>query len=112
MSLSRDLRLRIVDLVASGVSRRKAAAHFKVSASSAIRFARQADEVGHVDMKVRKRRKSRLDPHRSDILCWIGEQPDLTLAELCARLIDTHGLRVGSSTLDDWLRANQITFKK
>ena len=42
MVLSQDLRLRIVDLgivdlVASGVSRRKAAARFKVSASSAIR---------------------------------------------------------------------------
>ena len=42
MVLSQDLRLRIVDLgivdlVASGVSRRKAAARFKVIASSAIR---------------------------------------------------------------------------
>jgi transposase len=113
MALSQDLRLRIVDLVSSGVSRRKAAQRFKkVSASSAIRFAKQADELGHVEVKKRKKRSSKLDPHRADILAWIAEQADLTLAQLCNRLIETHGLRVGSSTLDDWLRANQITFKK
>ena len=112
MALSQDLRLRIVDLVASGVSRRKAAQRFKVSASSAIRFVKQAEEVGHVDLKMRKKRKSRLDPYQCDILGWIAEQPDLTLAQLCARLIETHGLGVGSSTLDDWLRANQVTYKK
>jgi transposase len=112
MALSQDLRLRIVDLVASGVSRREAARRFRVSASSAIRFVRQAGDVGHVDPKVPKKRKSKLDPYRADIIGWIGEQPDLTLAELCARLDGEHGLRAGSSTLDDWLRSNQITYKK
>ncbi len=112
MTLSVDLRLRIVDLVASGVSRRQAARHFKVSASSAIRFVKQKDELGHVDVKVRKKRKSKLDPYRVDILDWIAEQPELTLAELCARLVEIHDLRVGCSTLDDWLRANQVTYKK
>ena len=112
MALSQDLRLRIVDLVASGISRRAAARHFKVSASSAIRFVRQAGDVGHVEPKVPRKRRSKLDPYRADIIGWIGEQPDLTLAELCARLDGEHGLRAGSSTLDDWLRTNQITYKK
>ena len=85
MALSQDLRLRIVDLVASGVSRREAARQFKVSASSAIRFVRQAMEVGHVGLKAPKKRKSKLDPYRADMIGWIGTQPDLTLAELCAR---------------------------
>ena len=112
MALSRDLRLRIVDLVASGVSRRGAARRFRVSASSAIRFVSQAQAFGHVDLKKPKKRKSKLDPFRADIVGWIGKQPDLTLAELCARLDKQHSLYVGSSTLDDWLRANQITYKK
>ncbi len=112
MALSQDLRLRIVDLVASGVSRREAARQFRVSASSAIRFVRQAGEVGHVDVKKPKKRKSKLDPYRADIIGWISEQPDLTLAELCARLHKEHGLCAGSSTLDDWLRVSQITYKK
>ena len=112
MALSQDLRLRIVDLVASGVSRREAALRFKVSASSAIRFVRQVTEFGHVDPKVPRKRKSKLDPYRADIVGWIGEQPDLTLAELCARLIEEHDLRAVSSTMDDWLRTNLITYKK
>ena len=112
MALSQDLRLRIVDLVASGVSRREAARQFKVSASSAVRFVKQAEEVGHVDVTKPKKRRSKLDPFHTDIIGWISNQPDLTLAELCGRLDKDHGLRVGSSTLDDWLRSNQITFKK
>jgi len=112
MALSQDLRLRIVDLVALGVSRRQAAHQFKVSASSAVRFVKQAEELGHVDVKKPKKRWSRLDPFHADIINWISDQPDLTLAELCTRLDEDHGLRVGSSTLDDWLRTNQITYKK
>jgi transposase len=112
MALSSDLRLRLVDLVSSGVSRREAARRFKVSASSAIRFVKQMEEAGHVDPKKRKKRSSRLDPHHDDVFGWIGKQPDLTLAELCTRLEKDCGLRVGSSTLDDWLRANRISYKK
>ena len=112
MALSQDLRLRIVDLVGRGVSRREAARRFKVSASSAVRFVKQAADVGHVDVKKPKKRRSRLDPFLVSIVGWISEQPDLTLAELCGRLDEDHSLRVGSSTLDYWLHANQITYKK
>ena len=94
------------------MSRREAARQFKVGASSAIRFVKQAAELGHVEVKKHKRRKSKLDAFRSDILNWIDKQSDLTLDELCARLYKDHGLRVGASTLDDWLRFNTITYKK
>jgi hypothetical protein len=75
-----------------------------VSARSAIRFVSQAREFGHVDLRKPKKRNSKLDPYRSAIIGWIGEQPDLTLAELCALLAEEHGLHAGSSTLDDWRR--------
>ncbi len=112
MALSQDLRCRIVDLVGTGVSRRRAARHFQVSASSAVRFVKQAEQLGHVDVKPRKARKSRLDQYRDDILTWIGEQPDLTLQEMSGRFAREHGMRVPLSTLDDWLRINKITYKK
>ena len=112
MSLSQDLRRRIVELVGTGVSRRAAARHFRVSASSAIRFVKQVEEVAHVDVKPRKRRRSRLDAFGDDIMSWIADQPDLTLAELSGRLAQAHGVTVATSTLDDWLRVNKITFKK
>ena len=112
MSLSQDLRRRIVDLVATGVSRRAAARHFQVSASSAIRFVKQAEEVGHVGVKPRKPRRSRLDPFCDDIKSWIVDQPDLTLQELSDRLAQAHGVTVAISTFDDWLRVNKMTYKK
>lgn len=112
MSLSQDLRRRIVDLVATGVSRRSAARHFQVSASSAVRFVKQAEDVGHVEVKPRKPRRSRLDPFGDDIVSWIADQPDLTLQELSSRLAQAHGITVAISTLDDWLRVNKITYKK
>ena len=92
MALSQDLRLRIVDLVALGVSRRQAARQFKVSASSAVRFVKQAEELGHVEVKKPKKRRSKLDPFRAGIVGWISDQLDLTLAELCTRLGEDHGL--------------------
>ncbi len=112
MALSLDLRCRIVDLVGSGISRREAARRFQVSASSAIRFAKQNAEVGHVGVKKRKRRRSRLDPFGESIMSWIAEQPDLTLQELSERLGAEHALGVPLSTLDDWLCANKISYKK
>jgi transposase len=112
MSLSQDLRRRIVDLVATGVSRRAAARHFQISASSAIRFVKQAKEVGHVEVKPREPRRSRLDPFGDDIISWMADQPDLTLQELSGCLAQAHGVTVATSTLDDWLRANKITYKK
>ena len=112
MALSQDLRHRIVDLVGSGVSRRKAARRFQVSASSAIRFTKQNAEVGHVRVKKRKPRGSGLDPFGKDIMNWITGQPDLTLQELSDRLGVEHGWNVPLSTLDDWLRANKISYKK
>ncbi len=45
-------------------------------------------------------------------MSWIAEQPDLTLQELSERLGAEHGLSVPLSTLDDWLRANKISYKK
>ena len=111
MALSLDLRRRIVDLVGSGVSRREAARRFQVSASSAIRFTKQNAALGHIDVKKRKHRKSRLDSFSQDIMSWIAEQPDLTLQELSERLGAEHGLSVPLSTLDDWLRAKARRFQ-
>jgi len=64
--------------------------------SSAIRFARQAKETGHVEIAPRKPRQSRLDAFHDVILAWIAVQPDLTLAEMSARFADEHGMRVVS----------------
>ncbi len=112
MTISQDLRLRVVQKVSCGISRRRAAAHFEVSASSAVRFSKQYEDEGTVALKPRRRRKRRLDPYGEDILSWIKQMPDLTLSELSARLLEAHAIAAPTSTLDDWLRSRNISFKK
>ncbi len=112
MAISEDLRIRLVRKVASGMSRRQAAAHFEVSASSAVRFARRYEDEGTIAVKPRPPRKRRLDPYGEDILRWIEETPDLTLQELSQRLHEVHEVTAPISTLDDWLRVRKISYKK
>lgn len=112
MTISQDLRIRLVQKVASGLSRRQAAAHFEVSPSSAIRFARQYGDEGSVGLKTRAKSKRRLDPYGADILAWIEATPDLTLQELSERLMQVHEVYAPTSTVDDWLRDRKISYKK
>ncbi len=112
MAISQDLRLRLVRKVASGVSRRQAAAHFEVSVSSAVRFAKQYEDEGTGALKPRSTYKRRLDPYGEDIVGWIEETPDMTLQELSERLHNVREIRAPKSTIDDWLRSRRISFKK
>lgn len=112
MTISQDLRTRVVHKVASGMSCRQAAAHFDISPSSAIRFVHQYETEGSVEPKGRKPYKRRLDPYGDDLLRWIDDEPDMTLQELSERLLNVHGFRAAKSTIDDWLRSRHISFKK
>ena len=110
MAYSEDLRIRLVRKVASGMSRRQAA-HFEVSPSTAVRYARRYEDEGTVAVKARAKQTRRLDPYGDNILGWIEETPDMTLDELSARLRDIQA-RAPKSTIDDWLRSRNISFKK
>ena len=112
MAYSEDLRIRLVRKVASGLSRRGAAAYFEVSPSSAVRFVQRYETEGTVAIKPHPPRQRRLDPYGEAILGWIEETPDLTLHELSARLHEVHQVRAPKSTIDDWLRSRNISFKK
>ncbi len=57
-SLSVDLRRRVVAAVEGGMSRREAAAHFRVGVSSAIRWVAQARD-GRGDAEAAGRRSKR-----------------------------------------------------
>ena len=112
MTISQDLRIRLVQKVAKGMSCRQAAAPFEVSPSSAIRFTHRYETEGSVALKVRGRHKRRLDPYGGDLLAWIEEAPDMTLQELSERLLSVHAVRAPKSTIDDWLGSRKISFKR
>ena len=112
MSLSQDLRLRLVKMVETGVSRRAAGRHFGVSARTAIRVVKNYETCGTVADKPRKKRKRRLDAYGDALLAWVKATPDMTLQEISDRLEAEHGITAPISTIDDWLKAQRLSFKK
>src|SRR5262252_9820226 len=77
-----DLRIRVIEFVEAGGSRRDAAEHFEVSASSAIRWLQRFHEDGTFEPMPRGGGASPLEKYSQQILDLIGEQRDLTLNEL------------------------------
>ncbi len=77
-TISQDLRICLIEKVAKGMSCRRAAAHFEVSPSSAIRFTHQYKTERSVALKVRGPHKRRLDPYGENLLSWIEKAPETT----------------------------------
>ena len=112
MALSQDLRLRVVEMVRSGASRRAAGRHFGVSARTAVRIVKNFETRGTVADRPRTKPRRRLDPYREEITAWVEAKPDMTLQEISDRLEALHGIRAPVSTVDDWLKAQGFSFKK
>src|ERR1700726_2705258 len=110
---SADIRIRVVEAVAGGSSRRGAADRFAVSASSAIRWAELYEETGSVSPRQRGRKsRSPLEPHASWLLELVAREPDLTLAEIGQRLLQDRGLRSTDSSVDRFFQRHRVSFKK
>ena len=111
--LSEDLRIRVIEAVEVGASRRQAAARFGVSASSAIRWLQEWRRTGRTAPYPRggDRRSGRIEGEAAFLLATVEETPDITLAELRA-LLQERGLSVGSGTVWRFFDRHEITFKK
>jgi transposase len=82
---SLDLRERVASAVQDGISCRDAAAHFEVSHSSAIRWARRLREAGSPPAKpMGGKRPFSLAVERDWVLARLTEKPDITLRESLA----------------------------
>jgi transposase len=112
-SISVDLRERVCEAISEGLSRHQAAARFKVSASSAIRWQAQKQTSGTVaPARVGgDRRSARIEAEAAFILAQIEARPDITLMELQTKLKD-RGVSVGIGSLWRFFDRRQITFKK
>ena len=98
-ALSIDLRKRVLAAVDGGMSCRKAADRFGVSASSAIRWNDRRRLEGCFGPKALggDRRSGRIEAYAALILSLVDEEPDITLAELQARLTEK-GIGAGRRT--------------
>jgi transposase len=112
--LSEDLRLRVVQAVDGGMSRRAAAERFGISPSSAVRFVREWRESGSTRAKPQggDQRSHRIEVHRELILRAIEAKPDLTLEEIAEMLKSAVGASFAPSSVWRFLDRHAVTFKK
>ncbi len=110
---STDLRKRVVEYVLSGHTCEAAGQHFQVSESSAIKWTRRYRETGELGAKPLggDRRSGAIEAAADKILASVAERPDITLADLGAKL-EQQGLTFSKSALDRFLRRHGQTFKK
>ena len=112
-ALSLELRVRVLEAVAEGLSHRAAAARFGVSAASVSRWRRRAHVEG--DPRPRAlggdRRSGCIEAHRAVILGVLSEIPDITIEEL-RRLLARRSLDFGCGTVQRFLIRHQMTRKK
>jgi transposase len=112
--LSNDLRERVVSAVDGGVSRRAAAERFGVAVSTAIKWVALWRRTGDVRPRPQggDKRSQPIEIHAADILSWVAEKPDMTLAEIALQLRETHGLKVAPSSVWRCLDRHGMTVKK
>lgn len=109
---SMDLRERVVARIEGGETRRAAAAHFGVSAPSAIRWMQRKEDTGEIAPKpMGGRRPLSLAQHRDWLLGRIAEKPDLTLRAVLAELIE-RGIPASYGAVQRFFKAERISFKK
>lgn len=111
---SEDLRVRVVEAVAAGSSRRAAAERFSVSASSAIRWSARATSEGNAKPRKQGRPagKGPLVEHLEYLIAAVEAKPDLTMPELAARLHAERGVTAAWASLSKLLCRAGFTYKK
>jgi len=115
MAVSDDLRERVVEaVVLGGISRNRAAARFKVSVASAVRWVKRFNITGEISPAPcgGDRRSGRIEAHRDYLLGLIRRTPDVTMLEIQDRLIANCGERFAVSVLWRFFDRHEITFKK
>ena len=109
---SQDLRERVAEAIACGLSARAAARRFDISVSTAIRWAQRWRGEGHARARAMGGdHRSRLKEHRGFVLELIAKEPDLTLREM-RRALAAQGIAVGLMTVWRFLAAHKLTLKK
>jgi transposase len=104
-----DLRDRVID---AGTSARAAAERFGVGIATAIVWTRRARDGERSARKQGQPKRSKLDPHRDFLLGLIEAEPDITIAEMQARLAGEAGVSASVGTIWTFLDRAGLTFKK
>ena len=111
VAYSMDLRVRVIEAVKAGSSRREAAECFGISVSSAIRWVHEWLDDGRTEAKPRGGSSSPLEEHATWLLTLIAERPDLTLEEIVAEMGE-QGIRGSRTAVWRFFERHNVSFKK
>ena len=102
---SEDLRLRVVNAVASGKTTRAVSALYQVSPAFVSTIHQYWRQTGHVHSKqVGGYRRALLEPYEAALTEQLSNSPAMTLKEVQAWLAGEHGLTISISAIDKFLR--------
>jgi len=110
--ISNDLRERIIGAVESGMSCNAAAKVYDVAISTVIKLVQRWKATGSFEAKpMGGYRGHKLSEHRELVQRLIREKPDITLAELRAKL-KAHKIKVGQTSIFRFLNYLNLSYKK
>ena len=111
---STDLRDRVQGCIDAGGSRREASRRFGVSASFAVKLARRVAVSGSTAPARQGRPPGggKLQAQRDRIVAWVEAEPDMTMPELAARLLQAVGVQAHPASLSRLLVKAGFSFKK
>ena len=108
---SEEFRIRVIEDVTTGASRREAAEHYGISPSVVVLWAQRFEETGSVAAKPSGGSTSPLEKHAKFLLALIAEQADMTLDEIVAVM---RKRKIAGSRTAVWrfFARRNISFKK
>jgi len=111
---SSDLRIRIYQEIERSGSRRAAARHFGVSASTSARLAQRMASSGTLECGRQGRPPGggKLAPYAERLIRWVDENGDITMPELAAKLAKECGVTAHPASLSRFLIKSGFTVKK
>ena len=110
---SQDLRDRVLRALERGERPSEIARRFEVSRGWVYQVREDWQREGRrTSLQIGGHRRSRLADREPQLRAWLEQQPDLTLAELCARLLRELDLEITISAL--WYQLDKwgLTLKK
>lgn len=108
---SQDLRMRVVEAVEGGASRREVAELYGLSPSVVVIWMQRWAETGSIEAKQSGGSVSPLDEHAEFLLGLIVERPDMTLDEIVATM-SRAGIEGSRTAVWRFYERHGITFKK
>ena len=112
-SYSKDLRVRVIEVVSGGLSTRKAAKRFGIGISTAGTWYRRYRDTGEVGARKQGQPPgSKLDAHEAFILGLVEARADISLSEIAERLSNEHQVSACPATVWHFFNKRGMTYKK